>query len=111
MVGEWDLVFVFELHEPGHRIRAGAIHADLPVVIHGHEGERRIQQRIHDANVQAVNAVDGLPVGQGSASQGIDAKLESGAANRVDINDVPQIAYVRQDEVFLVRGRGADGSL
>src|SRR5207237_34564 len=32
IVGEGDFEFVFQFYEPGHRVRARAIHADLAVV-------------------------------------------------------------------------------
>ena len=58
-------------------------------MINRHEGEGRIHDRVHHANVQVVNSDDWLPVRQGSASKRIDSQLESGPPNRVHIDDVP----------------------
>ena len=48
IVGEGDAELILEADEPGHRVGARAVHADLAVVIDGHEGERRIDRRVHD---------------------------------------------------------------
>ena len=64
---------------------------------------------IDDRDVQPVNGVDRLPIRPRRSAQRIDAKFELGAANRIHVNDVLEIANVRQDEVFLMRGRGLDG--
>ena len=108
VVGEGHLVLVLEADEPGHRVRAGAVHADLAVVIDGHERKRRVDLRVHDVNVQAVNLVDRPPVVDRCAAQGIHSQRESGAANRLQIDDVPQIDDVGNDEVFLVGRAGLD---
>jgi hypothetical protein len=42
IVSEGDLIAILEPHKPGHRVRARAIHADLAVVVEGHEREGRI---------------------------------------------------------------------
>src|SRR5262245_40742667 len=46
IVGKGDLETILQSHEPGHRVRARRIHANLAVVIHGHEGERGIDHWI-----------------------------------------------------------------
>ncbi len=109
IVSEGDLILIFESDEPSHRIRAGAVHADLAVMIDRHEREGRIDCGIHHADVQFVNGVDRLPVRSGSATQRIDAELQSGAANCVHVHDIPQVLNVRDDEIFLVCGPGPYG--
>ena len=81
-------IAILERHEPGHGVRARAVHADLAVVIDGHEREGRIERRIDDRDVQAVDGVDRLPVGHGRAAERIDAELQAGGANRVHVDDV-----------------------
>ena len=87
----------------GHRVGAGAVHADLAVVIDRHEGEGRVDRRVHDGDVQAVDGVDRLPVGRGGAAERVHAQLEAGAADGVHVDDVAQVLDVGQDEIFLVR--------
>ena len=105
VVGEGDAVLILEADEPGHRVGAGAVHADLAVVIDRHEREGRIDLRVHDIDVQTVDFVDRPPVMHRRAAERIHAQLETGGANRVHIDDVPQVVDIGQDEVFLVRGR------
>ena len=103
VVGEGDAIPVLEADEPGHGVGAGAVHADLAVVIDGHEREGRIDLRVHDGDVELVDRVDRLPVVHGGAAERIDAELEAGAADGLHVDDVAQIVDVGQDEIFLVR--------
>ena len=103
VVGEGDAILVLEPDEPGHRVRAGAVHADLAVVIDRHEREGRIDRRVDDGDVEPVDGVDRLPVVHGRAAERIDAELEAGRADRVHVDDVAQVLDVGQDEVFLMR--------
>src|SRR5258708_11442041 len=109
IVGECDAVFVLESDKPGHRIRAGTVHANHAVVIDGHERKCRVDDWIHNGNVQLVFSIDGFPIRSGSASKRVDAKLEAGATNRIHINDISQVADVRHDEVFLMGASSLDG--
>ena len=109
VVGEGDAVLVLEADQPRHRIGTRAVHANLSVVIDRHEGERRIDDRVHDHDVEPVDGVDRLPVGHGRATQGVHAQPEAGAADGIHIDDVPQVVDVGQDEVLLVRGGRLDG--
>ena len=58
VVAEGNRKAVLEADQTGHRIRAGAIHADLAVVIQRHEGKRRIHRRIDDLDVESVGLGD-----------------------------------------------------
>ena len=42
IVAEGDAILVLQADQSGHRVGAGAIHANLAVVIDRHEGEGRI---------------------------------------------------------------------
>ena len=55
IVGEGDPIPVLQADEPRHRIGARAVHADLAVVIDGHEREGRIDHRVHDRDVEPVD--------------------------------------------------------
>src|SRR5262245_1593137 len=109
IISECDAVFVFESDESGHRIWAGTVHANHSVVIDRHERECRVKGRVDDSNVQLVFGVDWLPVGARSASKRVYAELEAGGPNCIDVDDVPQVAHVRQDVVLLVCSSRLDG--
>ena len=88
IVGEGDVILVLEPDQPGHRVGAGAVHADLAVVIDRHERKGRIDLRIDDRDVQAVDRVDRLPVMHRGAAERIDAELQAGGADRLHVDDV-----------------------
>src|ERR1700722_728283 len=70
VVAEGDLILIFQSHKPGHRVWTGAIHANLSVVIHRHEGESWIDDGIDHGNVKPVNRINWLPViASGSAQR------------------------------------------
>ena len=94
VVGEGHVVLVLEADEPGHRVRAGAVHADLAVVIDGHEREGRIDLRVHDLDIQTVDFVDRLPVMHRRAAERVHPQLEAGGADGVHVDDVPQVVDV-----------------
>ena len=108
IVGERDAEAILQLDQARHRVRARAVHADLAVVIHGHERERRIDRGIDDGDVEPVDGVDRLPVRLRRTAERIDAQREARGADRVHVDDVSQILDVRQDEVLFVRRRRLD---
>src|SRR5215831_3360771 len=73
-------------------------------MIQRHESERRIKAWVYDLNIQTINPVDRLPVRTGGATKRIDCELEAGACDSVDVQDVPQVAHVRQHQILLMRG-------
>ena len=77
IVGERHLILIFQPHQSGHRVRTGTVHADLPVVIDGHEGKCRVNHRIDDSDIQPIDGVDRLPIRPGGASQGINAQVST----------------------------------
>ena len=109
VVGEGHLVPIFEADEPRHRVRAGAVHANLAVVVHGHERKRWIKLRIYDVNVQSIDRINRLPVRPSGAAEWIDAQLQISRANRLHIDDVVQILDIRQHEVLLVCRSSLEG--
>ena len=109
IVGKCYLVLVFEAHQSGHRIRTGAIHTNLAVVIDSHEREGRVDGWIDDGNVQPVNGIDRFPKRARGSAQRIDRKLEASVANGLHIDNALEIANVRQNEIFLMCARSFDG--
>ncbi len=108
IVRERDLISIFKSRQTGHGIRTGGIHANLAVVIDCHERKGGINFRIHNLDVQSVELVDGRPIVHRRATQRIDTELEARAADRLHIDDVAEILDIRQDKIFLVRGRRLD---
>ena len=88
------LVLILEADESGHRVRAGTVHADLAVVIDGHEREGRIDLRVHDLDIQTVDFVDRPPVMHRRAAERVHPQLEAGGADGVHVDDVPQVVDV-----------------
>ncbi len=75
VVAEGDAVIVLEGDELGHGVRAGAVHADLAIVIEGHEGEGGVDGFVDDGDVEVVALANGVPIGEACAAEGIDADL------------------------------------
>jgi len=107
--GEHDAKPILEANEPGHGIRARRVHADLAVMVDGHEGEARVDDRIDDGDVESIEGIDGLPVVSGGAAERVDRERQAGPANGVHVEDVAQIVDVGQDEVLLMSARRRDG--
>ena len=103
IVAKGEVEAVLELDQARHRIGAGAIHADLAVVVERHESEGRVDRRIGDGDIQAVGVGDRLPVMDGRAAERVDAQLQAGRANRLHVDDVRQVVDVRSDEIDLAR--------
>jgi len=53
VIAEGDPIAILEADEPGHRVRARAVHPDRPVMVDGHEREGRIDQWIDDSDVSS----------------------------------------------------------
>ena len=77
IVGESNVELILQPHEPGHRIGAGTIHADLAVMIDRHEGEGRIDGGVDHGDVETIDSIDRLPVVDRGAAERIDAQLET----------------------------------
>ena len=87
---------------------ARGIHADLAVVIHRHERERRIDHGVDDSDVQLVEGVDRLPIGSRSPAQWIHAECETGPADGVRVDDILEIFDIGQHQIDFVGGDGLD---
>jgi hypothetical protein len=84
VVAPGDVEAVLQVHQTGHGVGAGAVHADLAVVVQGHEGEGRVHPVVHHPDVQAVFFGDGLPVGHRRAAHGVHADPEPGIADGLE---------------------------
>ena len=102
VIAKGDPVAVLESDKSGHGVGAGAVHADLAVVVDGHEGEAWVEAAIDNVDVEAVDAVDRVPAGQGCAAEGIDGELETGGADGLHVDDMGEVANVGHDHVALL---------
>ena len=101
IVAPGDVETILQLDQAGHRIGAGAVHADLAVVVQRHEGKRRIDPRIYDLDIQAVFLGDWLPVRHRRAAKRIDADLQAGLADRFHVDHGAEIGDVGFNEILL----------
>ena len=102
VIAERDIETVLEADEAGHGVGRGAVHADLAVVVQGHEREGGIHHRIHHLQVQAVLLGNRTPITDARASHRVDPDLESGAANGLHVQDIRQIAYIGADIIVFL---------
>ena len=100
IISKRDIETILELNKARHGERTRAIHADLPVMIHGHKRESRVEIRIHDRDIETVALGQRFPVTKGRAAQRINADFYTCGTNRFQINDVRQVLNVRHDEIF-----------
>ena len=73
VVCESNVKPVLFLHEASHRVRARAVHSDLPVMIERHEAKRRIDLGIDYRDVETIDSLDRIPVMNGGATERIGA--------------------------------------
>ena len=86
VVAERHVEPVLHLHQVRHRPRRRAVHADLSVVVRGHEGERRVDPGVDDLQaLQAVDLGDGPLIVNPRSPQGIDADIQ------VRVRDRPHV--------------------
>ena len=104
VVAEGDVKAVFQADQPGHCIRRRAIHSNFAVAVNAHERERRVNIRIHDRHVQFICFRNRLPEGDARPAHRVNADIQTGGANCVEINNLFQIFDIRADVVVLMRG-------
>ena len=109
VVAERDVEAVLEFDQAGHRIGTGAVHADLAIVIEGHEPEGGVELRIHHRDVQAELLPHRSPIARRRAAEGIDPDLQARRANGFHVNRAGQIPDIGGHEVGLVGRRGLAG--
>ena len=97
VIAKGDLKTVLQSDKAGHRIRTRTIHANLAVVIQGHEAKRRIDLRIHHRKIEPVTLGDLLPISQCRAAERIDTDLDLSRMNRFHVDDRSQILDVGAD--------------
>jgi hypothetical protein len=99
VVAERDREAIAQRQQAGHRVGAGAVHADLAVVVEPHEREARIDGLVDDREVQAEALGDARPVLDRRAAHRVGAQLDAGARDRLDVDHLGQVIDVRREEV------------
>ena len=103
VVGERHVEPILERDQPRHRVRRGAVHPDLAVVVERHERERRVDAVVDDLEVEPVTVSDHLPVGKARAAQRIDPEPDPGARDLLDVDHRGQVPDVGGAEVVAAR--------
>ena len=106
VAGEGDVEAVLERDQAGHGVRRRAIHADAAIPVDGHEAERGVHLFVDDVERQLVVLGDAWPVINARATQRVDTDLQSGAANRIHVDDRREVGYISAD-VVVPAGRAA----
>ena len=94
-----------------HCVGRGRIHANLTVPIDRHEPEGRIDDFVHDREIQTIALGNRAPIVNPGATKRIHAHIDVRAANRIHIEHAAEIAYVSIEKVMPVGGSGALGLL
>ena len=92
-----------------HSVRGAWIHADLTVVVDGHEAPSRVDLRAYHVDGQVELLVHQRPVVDGSAAERVDAQAHAGGTDHVEVDDVLQICDVVLTEVETLDQIGLDG--
>ena len=100
---------VLERDQAGHRVRAGAIHADLAIVIERHEAKGRINLWIDDLDIQSVKLGNRLPVSNGGTTQGIDSDPQIRLADCFHVDDFAEVGNIRRHQINCLGGRRIQG--
>ena len=102
VVAEGDVKFIFQRHEIRHRVGAGTIHPDFPILIQGHKRESGVHAFVDNLNVQTVFFRDWLPIPDTRASQRVYADMNTGSCQCFHIHDAVQVVHVGGDQVNLM---------
>src|SRR5215468_11883259 len=77
-----------------HRIHRRRIHADLTIPVDAHEAEGRIDEVIHDLEVEPVAIADGIPVSHAGTAQRIHPDSNLALADGLEIDHRLEISYI-----------------
>ena len=81
----------------------------LTVPIDRHEPEGRIDDFVHNREIQTIALGNRAPIVNSGAAKRIHAHADVRAANRIHVEHAAEIAYVSIEKVMPVRGSGAPG--
>jgi hypothetical protein len=77
-------------------------------VVHRHEGERGVEPRVDDRQVEPVACGDRLPEGQPRAAHRVHPDPDAARADGLEIDHIGKIGDVWLDVIILLRRRGAE---
>ncbi|AAF09889.1 hypothetical protein DR_0304 [Deinococcus radiodurans R1 = ATCC 13939 = DSM 20539] len=99
VVADGDVEIVLEAQQARHRVGAGAVHANLAVLVHRHEGEARVDLAVDDGQAEAIARLNRLPHRQAGPTERIDADAHARLPNHIQVDDLRQLLDVGRDEV------------
>ena len=76
-----DVEAILQSDQIRHGVRRGWVHPDLAIPIRRHETESRIDEFVHNGEIQLVLLSNSRPVVDASAAERIHAHVHLGAAN------------------------------
>src|SRR5690606_21346199 len=106
-----NVELVFQVDQARHRVWRRTVHADLPVVIHRHEGEGRIDPAVDDGQVQAVHVGNRLPVGDARSTHRVHADVQPCPGDGLHVHHRAEVAHIGQHVVIFVRGARPERTL
>ena len=107
VAGDGDVELVLEGDQSLHGVGRRRVHPDLAIPVHRHEAERLVYDVAHDRQIEMIALGNGRPVVDAGPAERVDAQVNTRAADRVHIDDVPEIAHVGVEIVVPVRRAGA----
>ena len=103
VVAEGDVKVVLEPDQACHGIGGRAVHADLAVLVHGHESEGWVDGAVDHLYIKSEPLGNWIPETQGRSAQWVHTYFQSGFRYDFRIDNVCQVLCVRADVVVLVR--------
>ena len=91
-----DVVVVLAADQARHRGRRRAVHPDLLVPVERHEPPRRVDERVHDRQLETVPLTDRAPVVDRRAAERVGSDPHARLADRLDVDDRRQVVDVRR---------------
>ena len=107
VAGKRDVVAILARDQALHGVIGRRIHADPAIPVQRHESELRVDLIADGVNVDPVPGCYPRPVMHPCAAEWIDADLQAGVADDVEVDDVAEVSHVGVDEVVFLRGRAA----
>ncbi len=99
-----DVESILDAKQPLHRIDGGRVHPDLAIPIHRHEAKRGVDLIADDRQVQTITLGNSSPVMHAGTPQWVNAHVNTGAANRLHVNDAAQIIDIGAKKIMPVGG-------
>ena len=94
IAGAGDVEAILDVEQTLHRVGRGRIHADAAVPVDRHEAKRRVDPLADHRQVEPVTLGDPPPVVHFRAAKRIDADADLRGADRLHVDDVPEVGDV-----------------